>query len=107
MDNEKYLRTFIIIAFIIFIGLYVTNVTGYKEYELHKRTELTKEQINKFETDVKENKYIDINDYINNDDVNYSNGVSKVSLTFSNTTSKYIKEIINKAIKLINKLLNN
>ena len=60
MIKEKILRTIFLFLFIIYIGIYASNKTGYYEYEMHKKVELTNEQIEKFEEDVKNNKKIDI-----------------------------------------------
>ena len=106
MNKEKILSTFLFILFLTFIGIYVTNATGYNEYEMHKKTELTKEQIERFEEDIKENKNIDINDYVNANVSNYSNGFSKASLSFSNFTGKYIKQGINGVLNFINTMLS-
>lgn len=104
--KEKIFRTIFTSLFIIFIGLSLTNKAGFKEYELHKNVELTNEQILKFESDVKKNKNIDINDYVGNIKEDYSNGFSKASLNFSNVTSKYIKKGINEIFNIINKLIS-
>lgn len=104
--KEKAFRTIFTSLFIIFIGLSLTNKAGFKEYELHKNVELTNEQIKKFENDVKNNKNVDINDYIRNTKEDYSNDFSKASLNFSNVTSKYIKKGINKIFDTISKLIS-
>ena len=92
MNPEKILKTSLIFLFVIFITLYITHVSGYYEYELHKKVELTNEQIEQFENDIKNNKYIDVNDYVDNTIEDYSNNFSKLSSSFSNFTSKYVKE---------------
>ena len=106
MDKEKSVRTFMSLLFIIFIGIYVSNKTGYYEYELHKRVELTNEQIEKFEDDVKNNKNIDIKDYVGETKEDYSNEVSRASTSFSNFASKYIKQGINGIFDFLNKLMS-
>ena len=52
MDSEKLIKTIFTILFVIFVTIYISQATGYYEYELHKKSELTKEQIQKFEKDV-------------------------------------------------------
>ena len=105
MNLEKILRTSFILLFIFFITIYVFYNSGYYEYELHKRVELTNEQIEKFESDVKNNENIDVNDYVNNTIDDYSNAFSDVGASFSSFTSKYVKEGINGVFKMISKLM--
>ena len=106
MNKEKIFNTILLILFLTFIGIYVTNASGYQEYEMHKKTELTKEQIEKFENDVKENKNIDIKDYVNENITDYTNEFSKTSLSISNFMGKYIKDGISSAFNFINGFLS-
>ena len=106
MTKEKVFNTILLILFLTFIGIYVTNASGYQEYEMHKKAELTKEQIEKFENDIKENKNIDVNDYINENITDYSNEFSKKSLTISNFMGKYIKDGIISTFNFISKFLS-
>lgn len=106
MNKEKVFNTILLILFLTFIGIYVTNASGYQEYEMYKKTELTKEQIEKFENDIKDSKSIDINDYINDSDKNYANNFSKRSLSISNFMGKYIKKSISSVFDFMSKLLS-
>ena len=45
--------------FITFLSLYLSQNTGYFEYQNQKKTALTEKQIQKFEKDVKNGKEID------------------------------------------------
>lgn len=105
MNKEESVKVVFILLFIIFITIYIYQATGYYEYELHKKTELTKEQIKQFEEDIKNNKNIDVTKYIENDAKKYSNEFSKIGSNFSNVTSKYIKKGINEVFKIINRLI--
>ena len=105
MNKEESVKVVFILLFIIFITIYISQATGYYEYELHKKTELTKEQIKQFEEDIKNNKNIDVTKYIENDAKKDSNEFSKIGSNFSNVTSKYIKKGINEVFKIINRLI--
>ncbi len=105
MIPEKIVKTSLIFLFIVFIVIYISYSNGYYEYELHKRVELTNEQIEQFESDIKNNENIDINDYTGNVVEDYSNTFSKISSSFSNFTSKYIKEGIEGVFKIISNLI--
>lgn len=105
MNVERTIKIMFITLFIIFITIYITHESGYYEYELHKRVELTNEQILKFESDVKNNVSIDVNEYIKDGIDDYSNKFSKLSASFSSFTSKYIKDGIEGIFKLISNML--
>lgn len=108
MDEKKNnaLKTFLILSFIIFITIYISQATGYYEYTLSKRVELTNEQISKFEKDIKDGKEIDLEDYLENGVESYSNGFSKVGTNISKFTSKYVKKGIEATFNFIESLLS-
>ena len=58
MKPEKIFKSVLMILFIIFISLYISQSSGYYEYEQYKKVELTKEQIKKFEQDIKDGKKV-------------------------------------------------
>ena len=102
--KEKTLRTTLIILFIMFMTIYISQAAGYYDYKLHKRTVLTEEQIKKFEEDVKNNKKIDIEEYASYGIVDYNNNFSNAGKSFSNTTSKYFRKGIEGLINIIKTL---
>lgn len=87
--------------FLIFLTLYVSQASGYYEYEISKKTAFTAEQIKKFEQDIKDGKDIDINEYISNTNKNYQNKLSSSALSLSETISKYTKMGIEKIFSAI------
>lgn len=102
--KEKTLQTTLIILFIMFITIYISQAAGYYDYKLHKRTALTEEQIQKFESDIKNNKKIDIEEYASYGIIDYSNNFSNLSNNFSNTTSKCFRKGIEGVINIIKTL---
>ena len=106
MDSEKLIKTTFTILFVIFVTIYISQATGYYEYELHKKSELTKEQIQKFEKDVKEGKKVDLEKYSEYNKKDYSNKFSKAGNKFSNFTSKYVEKGIEGTFKIIDSLLS-
>lgn len=58
---------------------------GYKDKRQENKTLYTEEMIRKFEKDVDNGKEIDINDYLNYEEVDYSNKSSELGEKFSNT----------------------
>ncbi len=79
------------ILFAIFITLYISQATGYYEFEQYKKTELTKEKIEQFEKDVKEGKDIKIENYMETVKTDYNNKATKIGIKMSNTIKKWVK----------------
>ena len=100
---NKFFKYFFYICFLCFLTFYVAGESGYYEYNERKKMSFTKEQIEKFENDVKNGKNIDITAYIENADRNYQNRISKTTLEISEGISKYTK----KGIELIFTKLGN
>jgi hypothetical protein len=105
--GEKTFRTCLIILFVIYITLYISQASGYYDYKLHRRTELTNEQIREFENDVKAGKPVDVEKYLKIDPKDYNNKFSSSGKSFSNFTSKYIKIGIENAFKILEQLLGD
>lgn len=107
MRKENKYHHFWRILFILFITYIAINVSvnnGYYESKLNNKTVLTKEAIMQFEQDIKEEKEIDINDYIINEYQDYSSPFSKlgVSVTklFDKMANEYLENITNVFKKL-------
>ncbi len=103
----KYLcKLFAIIVFISFLTLYFSQKSGYFEYEQYKKTSFTKEQIEKFEQDIKDGKEVDITNYLDNRDADYSNKISKLGLSLSKGIEKTIKSGLSKVVDMLNNALS-
>lgn len=102
---NKIFRYSILVSFVTFFALYLSQSTGYFEYRNSKKVALTNEQIKKFENDVKEGKNIDLEDYIDVNNKNYQNAISKAGLSISNTTEKVIQKIIGGSFKVLGDLV--
>lgn len=98
---NKIFGWFLFILFITFVTLYISQATGYYEYEQARKTAFTKEQIEQFEKDVKDGKEIDINKYLDNTNKNYQSNLSKLTLNISEGISKYTKLGIEKVFSQI------
>lgn len=102
---NKIFRYAILVSFVTFFALYLSQSTGYFEYRNSKKVALTNQQIKKFEQDVKEGKDIDIEDYIDVNNKDYQNTISKTGLTISSVTEKAIQKIINGSFKVLGDLV--
>lgn len=102
--NKIFSKIFLALL-IAFFAIYISEATGYYEFEQHKKTTLTEEKIKEFEHDVASGKKIDINDYINDEDYNYQNKVSKAGLYISENIGDVVKSGIEGAFKILNNAL--
>ena len=91
-----------IVLFVAFLTLYISNQTGYFEYQQRQNVILTEEKIKQFEIDVKNGVNLDIEDYLEDTKINYNNKTSKFGLFLSNKLGEYIKIGIEKTFKVLN-----
>ncbi len=103
MKYENTFKIIFIFLFVIFLTMYISVGSNYYEYELHKKVMLTNEDIKRFEDDVKNNKVVDIDNYISSR-VDYSNSFSKASTKVSKETKKYIKQGIEGIFNIFSKM---
>ncbi|MDD3392120.1 MAG: hypothetical protein PHE54_01030 [Bacilli bacterium] len=97
---------FIFIALLIaFTTLYLSQATGYYEYEQYQKTVLTEEKIKQFEEDVLAGKNIDINDYIDNTDKNYQNKISRMGLNISSQIGDVVKTSLEGLFKFLSEVI--
>ena len=73
--RNQFFKWSLILLLMTFITLYISQATGYYEYEQSRKTAFTEEQIRKFEQDVKDGKEIDINTYLENTNKDYQNNI--------------------------------
>ena len=102
------MKNFKIVIVILLIGFFFTvflSMSGYYQTELQKKMILTQESIDNFESDVKNGKDIDINDYLDIKHKNYDNRVSTSGRFLSNKLNKLISGGIKKTLKIIIKAI--
>lgn len=99
MEEKKKKKNFLVIIFtlffIVYFAFYLSQATGYYELKRHNKMVITTDQMKRFEKDVSEGKDISIDDYITNDEVDYTNAVSRLGYN----TSEAIEFIMIKGIK--------
>jgi L-ribulose-5-phosphate 3-epimerase UlaE len=93
------------ILFAIFLTLYISQATGYYDYEQYQKTELTKEKIVQFEEDVKAGKKIKVENYLESIDTDFNNSASRAGLKISDTIQKCVKSGINISLTFFGVLL--
>lgn len=90
--TNKIFKTIFFTFFLIYLTFFIAQNQGYYEYRERKKMTFTKEQIEKYEQDIKEGKNIDIINYLENPAKNYQNKISKTTLNISENISKYTKK---------------
>lgn len=88
--NKIFSKIFLIL-FISFLALYLSEKSGYYEFEQKKRVTLTKEKIKQFEDDVAKGKNIDIKDYTTKEAINYDTKISEFGFEISKNVGKIVK----------------
>ena len=91
--------------FIAFFALYVSEATGYYEFEQHKKVTLTQEKIKQFEKDIADGKHVDIKDYLGEREINYQTKISKAGLKLSESIGKYVQDGLDATFKFLNQIM--
>lgn len=107
MKKNKLINFVGIFLFFSFVVIYLLELTGYYEYQNHKRTVLTEEQIKKFEKDVANGKEIDINEYLIINETKYNNSLSNLTTKLSTGISNIVQSGVESTFKVLSKLVEN
>ena len=105
MKHTKFIKFSFNLLLFIFLCSYFTNTGGYYEYHLARKRNLTKEQMEQFEKDIEEGKDIDLNSYLENSVVDYSNNLTRKTSEANLKLNDYLKKIIGGAFKVLEKLV--
>jgi hypothetical protein len=104
------MKTFWIVLsllFAIFLTLYISQATGYYDYEQYKKVEITNDKIAQFEQDVKDGKEIKVENYLDNVKTDYNNNASRVGMKISSTIKKYVRGGIDGTLSFFGLLLGD
>src|SRR5574344_858311 len=100
--EKNYLLIFMLLSFVIFMALYISNETLYYEYRAYNKKIITNEAIDRFEGDIIENKDLSEKDYIVKTHKDYSNKFSDLGYN----TTVLINNFMNKGLKNTFKVLS-
>ena len=100
---NKIFKVCILILFVTFMAIFISERTGYTEYQNHKQAVLTKKQIKKFEEDVSKGKAVDVSKYLETNNRNYNNSLSKIGLKLSSNMQLGVKTIVVGSFKFLSK----
>ena len=65
-----------LLLLVLFFALVIMSYTGIYEYQVKKKTDLTTENIEKFEKDIKEGKDVEVKDYLEKEKSKQNSGQS-------------------------------
>lgn len=104
---DKKIRFIIIIILIIFISSYYVSNSGYYEYHLQEKTILTNKKIKEFEEDIKNNKDIDVKDYLSDSNIDYTNRFTNLVYGVSDSGTKITRKILKRLFKRLRYLVED
>ena len=92
---------------IIFASSYYVSNSGYYEYHLQERTILMNNKIKEFEEDIKSNNNIDAKDYLEDNNMDYTNRFTNLVYGVSNGGTKITRKLLKKIFKKIRYLVED
>ena len=98
-------RVVVIVLFVTFLTIFISNKYGYYEYKKHEQVVLTEEQIKQFEQDVKDGKNIDLQNYLDSTNKNYQTKFSQFGLNVSNSLANIVKNSVDGFFKYVSKFV--
>jgi len=90
--KSKYFFRSLFLLFLIFVALLIAYESGYYETKASNRAILTKEAMEQFEQDVQNGEMVDVKDYLKDERIDYSNGITKFGNKISNGISDVLTE---------------
>ena len=105
--DKKIIKLFILVILIVFVMAYMISSSGYYEYTMQQRTVITNEKIKEFEEDVKNRENIDLKDYLEEDEVDYSNRFSNLMYNISDSSNKITRKMIKYIFKKLSYLVED
>ena len=101
----KIIKFFGSIIILIFLFSYFIEYSGYYEYNLHNKKNLTEEEIKRFEEDIRDGKNIDLNSYLIDNTIDYSNSLTRTTSRVNIGLNDYLKKVIKCGFNLIGKFI--
>ena len=91
------------ILFVIFMALFIANMSGYYESKIRDRVTITEEGIKEFEEKVQNGEEIDITSFLNTDREDYSSSMSNLG---DNVTSG-IETVVSTGMNIVADILKS
>jgi len=103
---NKTIKFIMLFLVIIFLALYYADKIGYYDVIEHKKSLLTEEKIEEFESDLKNGVNLDNKKYLQDIETDYRNNLTTACNNVNNKISTYFKETINGVFNILGRLLN-
>jgi hypothetical protein len=104
--NKIFWKLFLILL-VGYTAIYISEASGYYEFENHNKKVLTEEKIKEFEQDIKDGKNIDLDKYVDQEDTNYENNISKIGNKLSEKSEEIVVKGLNTTFKFLNKIFES
>ena len=105
MHNRFLLKVVMLSLLFAFFSAYLLEKTGYYEYHLQQKKTLTEKEIQKFEKDIEEGNKIDLEDYLSQTNVDYSNSLTKTTSTISLKMNQYLKTFLKDGVRVVERFV--
>ena len=106
MKHKKILKFLIYSIIMLFLFSYVVEKSGYYEYNLQKQKVLTEDSMKRFERDIEKGENVDINNYLEDNKIDYSNKLTDTVSSVNISINKYLKKTISNTFEILGKLIN-
>ena len=93
----------LLILFMLYLVMLYSKGRGYYDYKEYNKMLLTKEAMERFEEDIKNNEKINIKDYINYNETDYSNAITKLGSNIGKGSKNLITKGFSKMFKFLGK----
>lgn len=105
MKGKNLIKIILATVVILFLSLYITQMSGYYEYNESKKVTLTEDAIKRFEEDLASGKKINAGNYLK-EEKNYNNNISQMGMKLSNYIEKGFNKIMNSIFTEVSKAVN-
>lgn len=89
--------------FVIFMALYIANMSGYYEGKVRDRVIITEEGIKEFEEKVQNCETIDITSFLDNERIDYSSSMSN----FGDNVTESIESVVVNGMNFVSDILKS
>ena len=101
--GKKWVKLIFFVLFFPFFISYLISETGYYEYNLQRKKNLTSAQMKEFEAAVEKGEKIDLNHYLEQANVDYSNSLTRSTVRISLKVNRYLKTFLKDGFQVFSK----
>ena len=106
MAKKKKINIFLkllLLLFIIYLVLYIVNMSGYYESKIRERTVLTEQKIKEFDELIQNGENVDIDSFLDSESIDYSNGLTHLG----DNVTRSLEHTVNETSKVIANILKS